>query len=83
MLYTLTALLAIQTSLGRMPYTDMAPKRIFLQHLHEHDASGTIQRSVFAAGAVDSVPLDALLVDKRPDLWTSKKSGWEWQVNRA
>ena len=83
MLYTLTLFLAVQISLGTLPYTEMTPKRIFLQHLHEHDMSGKIQRSVFAIGAVDSVPLDNLLEDKMPHLWSRQKSGWEWQVTTA
>ncbi len=81
-LYSLSFLAALLVSLGSRPYTRLAPKKIFLQHLHEHDASGAVHRSVFAIGAVDSVPIDGLLKDVMPGVSYEAKSGWEWQVNQ-
>ena len=80
-LYALSFLAAVLVSLGSRPYTRLAPKKIFLQHLHEHDASGTVHRSVFAVGAVDSVPIDGLLEEMMPEVKFERTSGWEWQVS--
>lgn len=79
-LYTLSFLAAVSVSLVSRPYTRLAPKKIFLQHLHEHDAAGTLHRSVFAIGAVDSVPVDKFLETRMPAVKYERTSGWEWQV---
>lgn len=63
------------------PYNRLSPKKIFLQHLHEHDSTGTVHRSVFAVGAVDSVPLDSVLQRTAAKLESVTASGWEWQVS--
>ena len=80
MLLCISTFFAVQTSLVSSPYTYLAPKKVPIQHLHEYDSSGTLLRSVFAIGAVDSVPVDNLLDDKHPQLWAAEKSGWEWLV---
>lgn len=80
LLFCISAFFAIQTSLGLAPYSHLAPKKVAIQHLQEYDSSGQLLRSVFAIGAVDSVPVDNLLTDKRPDLWAAQKNGWEWLV---
>ena len=77
-LYAASILLATITSLTTGPYSELAPKKVFLQHLHEHDSMGTITRSVMAVGAVDSVSVDLLLKEHTAD--APAKSGWEWQV---
>ena len=79
-LYALSFLTAVLVSLGSRPYTRLAPKKVFLQHLHEHDTSGTVHRSGFAIGAVDSVPIDKLLEKVIPEVKYKRTSGWEWQV---
>ena len=83
LLLCLSAVFAVQASLGLAPYTARSPKKVIVQHLHEHDDSGTVTRSVFAVGAVDSVPVAGLLQDRDPDVWAAKSSGWEWQVCTA
>lgn len=83
LLYGLSFLTAVLVSLGSKPYTRLAPKKVFLQHLHEHDASGAILRSVFAVGAVDSVPIDGLLEKMMPEVKYESTSGWEWQVKHS
>ena len=83
LLLCLSAIFAVQASLGLSPYTVRSPKKVIVQHLHEHDDSGTVTRSVFAVGAVDSVPVDGLLQDRDSDIWAAKSSGWEWQVCTA
>lgn len=79
-LYTVSGLIAVMVSFGSKPYTYLAPKKLFLQHLHEHDTSGRIHRSVYAVGAVDSVPVDYLLKKLPAGLQAVERSGWEWQV---
>ena len=82
LLLCLSAIFALQASLGLSPYTARSPKKVIVQHLHEHDGR-TVTRSVFAVGAVDSVPVDGVLQDRDPDIWAAKSSGWEWQVCTA
>eukprot|EP00884_Botryococcus_braunii_P019869 jgi/Botrbrau1/6566/Bobra.40_2s0030.1 len=38
-------------------YADQAPKKIFLQHLHEIGEGGEVQRSSWTAASIDSVPV--------------------------
>lgn len=78
LLFCISILFAVQASLGLRPYTSEAPKKIFLQHLHEHDSAGRPVRSVFAVGSVDSIPVDSLLQKKDTSLWAAQRSGWEW-----
>ena len=75
-----SALFAIHGSVSLTAYTADAPKKVMLQHLHEHGTDGSIHRSKWAVGAVDSLPVTGLLGAQEADLWASTKSGWEWQV---
>lgn len=79
-LFCVSIFFAAQTSLGQEPYTHLAPKKVIVQHLHEHSGARGIHRSVFAVGAVDSVPVDGLLKSKDAELWKASRNGWEWLV---
>ena len=73
--------MAIIASLSLAPYNYLAPKKIFLQHLHEHGPAGDISRSVFAVGAVDSVPIDSFFDARLSNVSSAEETGWEWQVS--
>uniref|UniRef100_A0A061S918 Endoplasmic reticulum metallopeptidase 1-like n=1 Tax=Tetraselmis sp. GSL018 TaxID=582737 RepID=A0A061S918_9CHLO len=43
------------------PYTPESPKRVFIQHYHQHDHLGRILDSSWTVASMDSVPVEAVL----------------------
>jgi len=68
---------ALVVSMLFTPYTQEAPKRVFVQHYHEHDHLGRVSQSSWVVAAMDSVPVQTVLRHPSHPL-PSPGQGHEW-----